>query len=49
MKQVFKKLPADSKVKIEIAVGRPIDVEFLVDPKEFQSAPTLGPMSGKAG
>jgi len=37
IKSVFKKLPADSKVKIDIGVARPIDMEFLVSPKDFGS------------
>lgn len=36
---VIKKLPAESRIKIEIGVGRPRDVEFLVDPKEFRERP----------
>jgi hypothetical protein len=35
--RVFKKLPAHSKVKIEVGVSRPVHVEFLLDPKEFRA------------
>jgi hypothetical protein len=36
---VFRKLPADSRIKVEVGVGRPRDVDFLVAPDDFRVKP----------